>query len=303
MNQFQTELPNAIANYPAHNLAVTPMVEQYHPNVLELNRGTNAASSALLSSLKRFESHGLADLHNANLMNRVDSKFVLPISLLPELLNQLTEFYSVLEIDGKRISTYRNQYFDTHHMRLYQDHHNGKLNRYKVRRRHYVDTDTRFLEVKFKNNQKRTIKSRLRLTGSKDERKHCAQFVQQQMGGEELALEIRQQSGYQRIALANEATAERLTIDFQLWYQDSRGGSEIKLPNFFIAELKQAKKSKRSVFYQLMSANTIFPIAFSKYCIGCALMYKSLVKTNRFKATLSRIEKLNQRPISPSFHL
>ena len=108
------------------------------------------------------------------------------------------------------------------------------------------------------------------------------------------SLDVRQQGGYKRIALANEAQAERLTLDFDLWYQDRRGCNNVKLPEFFIAELKQNKKSKQSPFYQLMSANNIFPISFSKYCIGCALLYKSSVKSNRFKPILSQLEKLNR---------
>jgi hypothetical protein len=205
----------------------------------------------------------------------------------------------VLEINNKRISTYHNQYFDTPQMALYQDHHNGKLNRYKVRRRRYVDTNTSFLEVKLKNNKKRTIKSRIKLTGQSAEYTRCATFIDEEMkinvGNINLNhLDISQQGGYKRIALANEAQAERLTLDFDLWYQDRRGNNNVKLPGFFIAELKQSKVSKRSPFYQLMSANHIFPTAFSKYCIGCALLYKSSIKSNRFKSILSRIDTFNQ---------
>lgn len=250
-------------------------------------------------SLSLFQCHGLNDLDAANLMNRVDSKFILPISFLPDLLAQLNAHYSVLEINNKRISTYHNQYFDTPQMALYQDHHNGKLNRYKVRRRRYVDTNTSFLEVKLKNNKKRTIKSRIKLTGQFAEYARCAKFIdeQVQINVDNMNLnhlDISQQGGYKRISLANEAQAERLTLDFDLWYQDRRGNNNVKLPGLFIAELKQNKKSKRSPFYQLMSANHIFPTSFSKYCIGCALLYKSSIKSNRFKSILSRIEKFNQ---------
>ena len=66
-------------------------------------------------------------------------------------------------------------------MTLYHDHHNGKLNRYKVRRRRYIDTDTEFLEVKLKNNKKRTIKSRIKLSGQPNEYIRCAQFINEQM--------------------------------------------------------------------------------------------------------------------------
>lgn len=282
--------PSIFANKKLDNLANT----QAYKDKLPALSTPKVTEKSLTSALQQFSSHGLEDLNNAKLMNRVDSKFILPIAFLPELLSQLTNFYSMLEINGKRVSTYHNQYFDTPYMALYRDHHNGKLNRYKVRRRHYVDTDTEFLEVKFKNNQQRTIKSRIKLTGNEGEHSICAQFIQEQMGDNYNHLDISQQSGYQRIALANEAQAERLTIDFDLWYQNRRGSNKITLPGFFIAELKQHKKSKRSPFYQLMSRNNIFPTSFSKYCIGCALLYKSALKTNRFKQTLSRVAKLNQ---------
>jgi hypothetical protein len=249
---------------------------------------------SLEAALSLFNSHGLNDLDAANLMNRVDSKFILPLAFLPDLLIQLKSSYTVLEINSNRVSSYHNQYFDTPNMSLYHDHHNGKLNRYKVRRRRYVDTNTEFLEVKLKNNKKRTIKSRIKLSGEENEYARCAQFIDKKMHINVNTLDISQQGGYKRIALANEAQAERLTLDFDLWYQDRRGNNSVKLPGFFIAELKQNKKSKRSLFYQLMSTNNIFPTSFSKYCIGCALLYHSSIKSNQFKATLSHIEKLSR---------
>jgi len=249
---------------------------------------------SLEAALNLFNSHGLNDLDAANLMNRVDSKFILPLAFLPNLLIQLKNSYTVLEINSNRVSSYHNQYFDTPNMSLYHDHHNGKLNRYKVRRRRYVDTNTEFLEVKLKNNKKRTIKSRIKLSGEETEYAQCAQFIAEKMHVNVNTLDISQQGGYKRIALANEAQAERLTLDFDLWYQDRRGNNKVKLPGFFIAELKQNKKSKRSLFYQLMSTNNIFPTSFSKYCIGCALLYSTSIKSNQFKAILSHIEKLNR---------
>lgn len=281
-------------HYTEENVSVKNEAVANHNTQLEMS-----TAPGLQTVLSQFKSHGLDDLNKAQLMNRVDTKFILPIAFLPELLSQLTHAYSMLEIKGKRVSTYHNQYFDTPHMSLYRDHHNGKLNRYKVRQRHYVDTDTKFLEVKFKNNQKRTIKTRIKLSGEQGEHNVCAQFIKEQMANSVNNFDVSQQSGYQRIALANEAQAERLTIDFNLWYQNRRGNKQVKLPDFFIAELKQSKKSKRSPFYQLMSTNNIFPTSFSKYCIGCALLYDTSIKTNRFKHTLSRVEKLNQsQPLS-----
>ena len=265
------------------------------------------AQGSLNSILSNFHAHQLADLDKANLMDRVDVKFMLPMTALPVLLTQLQSHYSVLEIKGKRVSKYYNQYFDTKGMDFYQEHHNGKLNRFKVRQRTYVDTDTTFLEVKFKNNKKRTIKTRVNCPQDAKSDDSCHQFIYQEMDTSFNDLEISQQSGYNRIALANEASAERLTLDFNLWYQRGNNDPKVTPAGFFIAELKQYKRSKLSPFFQLMSKNNIFPASFSKYCIGCALLYKNTIKTNQFKSVLAQVQRyslandrLNNRPIASS---
>ncbi|WP_339721673.1 polyphosphate polymerase domain-containing protein [uncultured Paraglaciecola sp.] len=257
----------------------------------------------LIEILNGFHSHQLADLDKANLMDRVDVKFMLPMAFLPALLKQLQTYYSVLEINNNRISEYYNQYFDTRNMDFYQHHHNGKLNRFKVRQRTYLDTDTRFLEVKFKNNRKRTLKTRISCSDNAKSDDNCHHFIHQQMGTTFDNLVVSQQSGYQRIALANEASAERLTLDFNLWYQLADASKKVTPRGFFIAELKQHKRSKLSPFFQLMSKNSIYPAAFSKYCIGCALLYNNTLKTNQFKTVLRQIEKYslsNHHPIQLS---
>ena len=246
---------------------------------------------ALLQALSLFNSHQLSDLNKANLMDRVDVKFMLPSAFLPSLLAQLQHHYSVLEIAGQRVSRYYNRYFDTANLDFYYTHHNGKLNRFKVRQRSYVDTNSHFLEVKFKNNKKRTLKSRIPCADIAENQHLNQAFIAKHMPTPFSSLQISQFSGYQRIALANEATAERLTLDFNLWFQRDKDSQPINLPQFFIAELKQFKRSKLSPFYQLMAKNYIHPVSFSKYCIGCALLYPDQLKTNAFKPTLALIEK------------
>jgi hypothetical protein len=270
--------------------ASAPSEQDANPSVESINH--------LLSS---FESYQLDDLSSANLMNRVDSKFILPMSFLPELLGELNGMYRVLDIEGKRCFSYYNQYLDTPAMDLYQAHHNGKLNRYKVRRRCYVDTATEYLEVKLKNNQKRTIKTRIKLSAEKNNDTNCSEFLDHEMRGKYANLHVIQQGGYNRIAFANEEKAERLTLDFNLWYNNKDGGNQVTLPGFFIAELKQNKISKSSPFYQLMSKHHIFPTSFSKYCIGCALLYPNQIKVNQFKSVLSRIKQLHRcDPLLPA---
>ena len=90
----------------------------------------------------------LAEMDNVKLMSRSDTKFAFKFSKLPELLNQMMPFYKVLEINGKFIHDYKSLYFDTDDRKFYLDHHNGRVNRNKVRFREYVGSDLTFLEIK-----------------------------------------------------------------------------------------------------------------------------------------------------------
>ncbi|MGJ8691628.1 MAG: polyphosphate polymerase domain-containing protein [Thalassotalea sp.] len=277
------------------------LLNEFDTAFFDQDKSTKPTTKAqIIKLLNTFEHYQLHELNKANLMNRVDSKFLLPIAFLPALLAKLSQHYKVLDINEQRCFAYHNQYFDTLNMDFYHHHHNGKLNRYKVRRRRYVDTDTEFLEVKLKNNKQRTIKTRIALSNDTSTSYDCAEFIQQAMKGRNTNLDITQESGYNRIALANEEKAERLTLDFGLWYKNKRGNNQVNLPHFFIAELKQDKKSKQSPFYQLMSKHHIFPTSFSKYCIGCALLYPESIKTNRFKAILNQIKKFNRIMPTPT---
>ena len=102
----------------------------------------------------------LAEMDNVKLMSRSDTKFAFKFSKLPELLNQMMPFYKILEINGKFIHDYKSLYFDTDDRKFYLDHHNGRVNRNKVRFREYVGSDLTFLEIKRKNNKGKTIKKR-----------------------------------------------------------------------------------------------------------------------------------------------
>src|SRR5690606_26924106 len=75
-------------------------------------------------------------------------KIHMPASLLPNVFEAMDDQYSVLEINGIRCFHYETTYFDTDDHRFYHMHRTGRLNRFKVRVRRYVDSDVQFLEVK-----------------------------------------------------------------------------------------------------------------------------------------------------------
>ena len=111
------------------------------------------------AGVEKFEEHSLDQASKLSLMSRFDTKYLLPLHLLPLLLQKMEQEYTVLQVNSKKVHEYETQYFDTPSFRFYLQHHNKKLNRPKVRLRNYAQSNAAFLEVKYKNNKKRTEKS------------------------------------------------------------------------------------------------------------------------------------------------
>jgi hypothetical protein len=250
--------------------------------------------SQIGTTLKGYSSHDLTGIANSSLMNRIDSKFLLPVDSLIQVLNACKSYYSLLKIDGVSVFQYDNIYFDTTQLNFYNHHHNRKLNRYKVRHRHYADVGTSYLEVKFKNNKGRTIKNRriaerdgdIALSSNHD-------FLKNNGIDCPNSLIATQEVGYQRISLANDAQRERLTLDLNVNFantlEQSKAENDYTLSNFYIAELKQEKLDRQSPFYQLMRKMSIRPKGFSKYCMSHALTNNQSIKSNRFKANVIKL--------------
>ncbi|BCD99860.1 polyphosphate polymerase domain-containing protein [Marinagarivorans cellulosilyticus] len=244
------------------------------------------------AEIQKYSAHGLDDLKRAQLMNRIDTKFVVPTAVLPALLEQLRPHFSVLEIGNKRLSQYESTYFDTSEYYFYHQHHRGRLNRFKVRFREYVDTQTRFLEVKFKNNKKRTAKNRVAIKedGLFDIRNH-EDFLRELNVPQCHRLEPKLVNRYQRIALASEARAERLTIDINLENTVGSEYGQVALGDFAILELKQEKLTRNSVAFDVIRKLNLRPRGFSKYCMGLVMTLDSNeIKTNRFKKNARHIQ-------------
>ncbi len=253
-------------------------------------------TATIKNRLLDFTSHDLGDLSKAVLMDRVDTKYLVPIAELDDLLIALSGQCTILNIDDRRISHYKNSYFDSVDLQYYHAHHNGALNRYKVRCRTYVEQDKSFLEVKFKNNKKRTIKKRIRveksdvkiLSKESDFLKNCG------IENTEPLIAV-QECNYYRVALANEASGERLTIDFNLSYLDPDSKQTIEVEELAIIELKQNVFNRNSQLYKVLRNRRLRPCNFSKYCIGLSLLHDKKIKINRFKETLLKMKKLTKK--------
>ena len=103
----------------------------------------------------------LEQMDQVKLMNRIDQKFWFHEARLQHILDSVQSHYYVLDIEDQTEFPYSSTYYDTPENRMYTKHHNGNLNRYKIRRRSYLSSGISFMEIKFKNNKGRTNKKRI----------------------------------------------------------------------------------------------------------------------------------------------
>lgn len=245
-----------------------------------------------LNILQQFEPISLSEMDRVKLLNRVDTKYVFELSKLEQILNDVSPFYSVLELKAKRTNSYKTLYFDTPDLDCYIQHHNGKLNRTKIRFRKYVESELNFLEIKFKNNKERTIKKRIKVEEIEPQLSAASiEFIDNYSLLEGNALEASLWNTFTRITLVHKTVNERLTIDLNLAFKNVKTNEEASAPHIVIAELKQSKANVNSDFVKAIKKYHIRPMGMSKYCIGTALLNKNL-KSNNFKERILKINKL-----------
>ena len=230
----------------------------------------------------------LEEMDTVKLMNRTDTKFAISRGTLLKLLPDFHMDYKVLEVDGRRLNSYRSLYMDTPEKQLYLDHHNGRTNRYKVRFRKYIGSDLCFLEVKHKY-KGRTDKKRIRTADFEMTLSEASQKFLRDDLGLNYHLEPKLWNSFDRITLVNHDLPERLTIDLRLGYDWE--GWERTEENLVIVEVKQERVNRESPFMKVAKRHLVRPRRISKYCVGLILQDKEL-KYNRFKPNLLKINRI-----------
>lgn len=254
--------------------------------------------------LKSFAPITLAEMKDIRLMNRTDTKFVTTKEKLRQLLELAQEEYYVQEIDGRRIGDYYTMYFDTPDYGMFRVHHCGHANRQKLRIRSYVESKQNFLEVKTKNNHKRTKKKRMTFTDFDPANpRHDIRFgltdgstadydafLTERLFYDKDTLSPGIENRFHRITLVNKGKTERLTIDLDLYFRNLKTGQEHQFQKVVIIELKRDGLVPSPIL-PLLNKLRIKTMGFSKYCIGTAITNPALPQ-NRFKKRIRAINKL-----------
>jgi hypothetical protein len=241
-------------------------------------------------NLLNFDKTTLAEMNSVSLMKRVDTKFILKESQLLEVLSKLYDDYKILQIDQERLMKYSTLYFDSKNKKCFKDHHNGKLNRYKIRMRKYLVSDICFLEIKKKNNLGVTNKIRRQIKDFEtDLTLESKEFISDS-NINNLLLEPSLYNNFSRMTLVNKNESERITIDVDLSFRF--GVDEKKFDKLVVVEIKQEGKRLNTTINRALKSMSILPTNFSKYCIGISNIIDD-IKSNRFKEINLKINKLN----------
>ena len=219
--------------------------------------------------LQSYKPITLEEIDTINLMDRIDTKFIVPISVLYELLEVVSDYY-VLEINGFRNSLYDTTYFDTINYDMFMDHAYDIENRQKIRVRKYLCNDLKFLEIKTKVDEGRTLKKRIKVKHKGLKRKKNQEFIKEHSKYDLSVLQKSLRTKFERFTLVNPEKTERITIDTSLHFINKKMNKEVYVEDVAILELKRNKKQDSRI-KAFLDEHDIKSIGFSKYCFGMCL--------------------------------
>lgn len=248
----------------------------------------------------------LDDLNaQAELLTRVDRKYLVPVQQAQSIVDQLTGAVRVLEIAGKRTFSYSSTYFDTPELDSYLMAAHGRRRGFKLRTRAYLDSDLCFLELKTTGLRGATVKERI-VCGLGDAERltepgrsfvaDCLVLagVCSPAQAMELAWSLKpvMATTYRRATFHLPHDNARTTIDTDLaWYD--MGGVTVSpdqrdwaaLGQLAVVETKSAAKALS--VDKLLWASGNRPTKMSKYATGLAVLHPEL-PSNKWHRVLNR---------------
>ena len=211
----------------------------------------------------------------ANLLARVESKFIVSSAVMEAVLREARGHFDVLEIDGCREFGYDTRYFDDDGYSSYFAHHQDRRRRFKIRTRTYLHSGTTFAEIKLKWRRGLTVKRRVPLDAGGVANLDPATLSLISQAHEEYygrpidrplraVLDVR----YRRITLVSREEACRLTFDTCLAFA-ARDRQWACPETTCVVEVKSARHASRSrAMFRALGQRPVKRL--SKYCVGLA---------------------------------
>ena len=236
-----------------------------------------------MDMFSRFEEISVEDLTvQAELLRRFDTKYLVPLGLLPELYAALPSTVKVLTVDGNHSTSYVTHYYDSTDLHTYWDHLKRRRKRFKIRTRYYNEPANGYLEIKLKMPRGQTQKVRWSLN---------VNDVASPIGQEHVSLlngaltdnfyaplthsyQRTLDTTFSRTTLFDPESSERITIDAHL--HASLQESKIDLGSTHaIVEIKSARQIGQS--HRIFTHLGLHPMSVSKYCVALTALRPELV--------------------------
>lgn len=273
---------------PASAAAAAPL-----PHGLDDPRGLRGP---LAAAFVEFAPASAALLQQRALLQRSDTKFLLPTALLPQLLRGMAEHYAVIGAPRAGVlpgAPYRSLYFDTAERRCFHDHRRGRRLRHKLRIRTYDDRRLTFLEIKSRRSSVLTDKARLELPYDQrhlDER--CAALIRARCRLEAAELSPQLWIDYHRLTLIGLRREERCTLDFSLSVSDvAHARSSPAFDGLAFLEVKQPEPDFSSPIMRALRALGQRPRSISKYLVAVCALHPA-ERANTLRASLRAVRQL-----------
>jgi hypothetical protein len=216
----------------------------------------------------------------AALQHRTDRKYLLPLDRACDLIDRLAPSHHVLDLAGRRTTSYLSTYFDTERLGAWRAHVQRRRRRWKVRTRLYAEDALCRVEVKTKDGRGATVKHALKVPAHAYGRldASAAEFVDDVLRRADIpvtasALAPAAEVRYVRAALADLDHGTRVTLDGLLTCH--HGGRTAALdPGHVLVETKGGVRPAPADRFLLgLGAR---PVSLSKYVVGRALLTPGL---------------------------
>ena len=238
----------------------------------------------------------------AELLTRVDRKYLLNLDQLRCLVVRLQDELDVLEIDGKRVFGYASTYQDTPDLSTFRAHVQGRRRRYKIRVREYLDTGGKFVEIKYKRSGQLTAKARaphaeadVGALGTAD-RAFAASVI-----GRVYDLELPHhlqpvlRTSNHRATFVSRQENARMTVDARVIFDDDLRTASLR-DEYVLLETKSTGSATEAD--RVLRSMNVRPTSVSKYCVGVALLRDDVTANPWHRLVRTYFEHVPERVVT-----
>ncbi|GGU75315.1 VTC domain-containing protein [Streptomyces filipinensis] len=216
----------------------------------------------------------------AALQHRVDRKYLVPLDRARRLIARLSDSHHVLDLGGRRTTSYLSTYFDTEQLGSWRAHVQGRRRRWKVRTRLYAEDGLCRAEVKTKDGRGATVKHALKVPAAEygELTAQVTEFVDRVLDRAGVPVTAKELSAaaevrYVRATLADLDHGSRVTLDGTLsCHRDDRTAALD--PGHVLIETKGGAQPASAD--RLLLGMGVRPVSLSKYIVGQSLLTPGL---------------------------